>query len=191
LGGTLDLSTGFTPVVGDTWDILNYASETGRFATVDLPTAPTGDHYIFSCGAKDCTLTLDSGAAVVSATQHAVSGSPAKRISRAFVGSDSSASEQQPVAILSRATCFGARLLASASCGTDANVRGARGRDGHALASNSMGGEVHNNIMVATRSISLERGGASRESSASSAQMARLYVCAYLPVSVAQSMGCN
>jgi fibronectin-binding autotransporter adhesin len=182
LAGTLDLSTGFTPVVGDTWDILNYTSETGSFATVDLPTAPTGDHYVFSCGAKDCTLTLDSGpgAASSSGAQGTVSASPAKRVSRGFVASTSSGGTQQPVAILSRASCSGARLEASDSCGADAMARGG-----------SAGGEVHNNIMAATRSIPLERGGASRESSASSAQMARLYVCAYLPISVAHSMGCN
>lgn len=71
------------------------------------------------------------------------------------------------------------------------SARGASGGDAHALVPGSTGGEVLNNTMVATRSISLERGGASHESSASSAQMARLYVCAYLPVSVAHSTGCN
>ncbi|MGB8542905.1 MAG: hypothetical protein WCD49_14845 [Candidatus Acidiferrales bacterium] len=191
LGGTLDLSTGFAPVVGDTWDIVNYTSETGSFGTVDLPTAPAGDHYVFSCGAKDCTLTLDSGAAVASATKGKVSGSPAKRVSRGFVGSASPAGEQQPVAILSRATCFGARLLASASCGVEVSARGASADDAHESASASAGDEVHNNIMVATRSISLERRGASQGASASAAEMARLYVCAYLPVSAEHSMGCN
>jgi fibronectin-binding autotransporter adhesin len=191
LGGTLELTTGFTPTVGETWDILNYASETGSFATVDLPTAPTGDHYVFSCGVKDCTLTLDSGAAVVSATQHGVSGSPAKRVWRGFPTNTSSASTQQPVAILSRATCFEGRSLASASCGMELNARGASGGDARALAAGSTGGEVHNNVMAATRSVSLEGGGASRESSASNAEIARLYVCAYLPLSVARSMGCD
>jgi fibronectin-binding autotransporter adhesin len=109
LGGTLDLTTGFAPAVGDTWDILNYTSETGSFATVDLPTAPTGDHYVFSCGAKECTLTLDSGpSAPPSGAQGTVSGSPAKRVSRELVAGAPSAGTQQPVAILSRATCFGA-----------------------------------------------------------------------------------
>jgi hypothetical protein len=188
----LDLSTGFTPVVGDTWDILNYTSETGSFATVDLPTAPTGDHYVFNCGAKECTLTLDSGpGAPPSGAQGTVSGSPAKRVPRASVAGAPSAGTQQPVAILSQATCFGVRLLASTSCGMELSSRGASGGDAHAVASPSTGDEVHNNIMVATRSISLERSEASRESTASSAQMARLYVCAYLPVSVAHSMGCN
>jgi fibronectin-binding autotransporter adhesin len=191
LGGTLDLSTGFAPVVGDTWDILNYTSETGSFSTINLPTAPAGDHYVFSCGAKDCSLTLDSGPAVASATKGKVSGSPAKRVSRGFGASDSYTEEKQPVAILSRATCFAARLLASASCGMEVSARGASADDAHESASASAGDEVHNNIMVATRSIALERRGASHGASASAAEMARLYVCAYLPVSVAHSMGCN
>jgi hypothetical protein len=45
--------------------------------------------------------------------------------------------------------------------------------------------------MVATRSISSARGGASNEPSASASAMARLYVCAYLPSSVARTMGCS
>ena len=53
------------------------------------------------------------------------------------------------------------------------------------------GGAVHNNIMVATRSISSGRGGASHETSASASAMARLYVCAYLPSTVGHTMGCN
>jgi hypothetical protein len=45
--------------------------------------------------------------------------------------------------------------------------------------------------MVATRSMSSARGGASNESSASASAMARLYVCAYLPSSMARTMGCS
>ena len=52
-------------------------------------------------------------------------------------------------------------------------------------------GAAHNNVMVATRSISSARGGASNEPSASASAMARLYVCAYLPSSVARTMGCS
>ena len=190
LGGTLDLTIGFTPVVGDTWDILNYTSETGSFSTVNLPTAPTGDHYVFSCGAKDCALTLDSGAAVVSAaTQGVVSASPATLVSRGVARDTSSSSgTHQPAAIPSRVTCFASRLL---SCGTQAIARDASGSETHPLVSGGGGGEVHNNIMIANRSISAAREGASRESSASAAEMARLYVCAYLPVTVAHTIGCN
>jgi hypothetical protein len=52
-------------------------------------------------------------------------------------------------------------------------------------------GTAHNNVMVATRLISATRGGASNEPSASASAMARLYVCAYLPSSVARTMGCS
>jgi len=45
-------------------------------------------------------------------------------------------------------------------------------------------------VMVAARSMS-SAGGASNESSASASAMARLYVCAYMPSSVARTMGCN
>ncbi len=188
LGGTIniDLVSGFKPVVGTVWDVLNYTSETGSFMTVNLPTAPVGDHYVFTCGATDCTLTLDAGPAP--AAKGTVSGAPATRVSR-NMGTVTSASTHEPVAILSRATCFAARLFGSASCGKESGASVATGGEMHATSAG--GGAVHNNIMVATRSISAARGGASRESSASTAAMARLYVCAYLPASVGHTMGCN
>ena len=191
LGGTLDLSAGFSPVVGDTWDILNYTSETGSFKTVNLPTAPTGDHYVFNCGAKDCTLTLDSGA-VASATQGEVIASPEKRVSRGLAPGASSTSTQQPVAILSRVPCFAARLLVSGSCDGASAATVSHGGEKHAVPSSGIElSSAHNNGMVAIRSISSGRGGASHETSASALPMARLYVCAYLPSSVGHTMGCN
>jgi len=191
LSGTLDLTTGFTPVVGDTWDILNYKSETGSFAIVNLPTAPTGDHYVFNCGATDCTLTLDSGPVADPTEKGAVSASPARPASRGLLAGASSAGAQQPAAILSRATCFAARFLESASCGTEVIARRPRAGETHQSRSGNAGAEVHNNVMRADRSSSLAGAGASHESSASAAEMARLYVCAYLPASVAHTMGCN
>jgi hypothetical protein len=53
------------------------------------------------------------------------------------------------------------------------------------------GGAVHNNLMVTARSISAARGNASQESSVSATSMARLYVGASFPTSVARTMGCN
>src|ERR1700684_182822 len=192
LGGTLDLTTGFTPVVGEVWDILNYASETGSFKTINLPTAPTGDHYVFNCGAKDCTLTLDSGGAVASATQGAVIASPEKRVSRGFAAAASSASTQQPVAILSRIPCFTARLLGSGSCDGGSAAAVSHSGEMHAVPSSGIElSSAHNNVMVSIRSISSGRGGASHETSASASRMARLYVCAYFPSSVGHTMGCN
>jgi hypothetical protein len=58
-------------------------------------------------------------------------------------------------------------------------------------ASSTISATPHNNIMVATRSISAARGGSSHETSASATAMARLYVCAYLPSTVGHTMGCN
>jgi hypothetical protein len=165
LGGTLSIDSInniFGPTLGQTLDILNYSSETGSFSTVNLPKAPTGDHWTFACGATDCTITLNSGPA------------PAKN---GLVNN-------------SLAACFSGRLLrAPAPCRSEpvATVGNM-----HAVASASAGlGTVHNNIMVATRAISTARGGGSHESSASAAAMARLYVCAYLPSNVAHTMGCN
>jgi hypothetical protein len=219
LGGTItiDLITGFNPVVGNAWDVLNYASATGAFTTVNLPTAPVGDHYVFTCGATDCTLTLDAGAAAAnSATKGTVatgivSASPARRVSRNLGAVASVSNTHEPLAILSLATCSAARMLVSLSCGerSAANLS----HELHAVASAGSGlgtvhnnvahnnvmaasasptlGTVHNNVMVATRSMSSARGGASNETSASASTMARLYVCAYMPSTLAHTMGCS
>ena len=267
LGGTItiDLITGFNPVVGNTWDVLNYASETGSFTTVNLPTAPTGDHYVFACGATDCTLTLDSGAAAAnSATAAAtgtVSASPARRVSRNLGAVASASNTHEPLAILSLATCSAARMLVSIPCGERAAATLAHGNELHSVASVGSGlgtahnnvahnnvmatstrsaagamhnnvllgtarpapatvhnnvmatsasptlgtahnnvmlaiarpapPTVHNNVMVATRSLSATRGGSLNEPSASASMMARLYVCAYMPSSLARTMGCS
>jgi hypothetical protein len=227
LGGTITfvLNSGFKPVVGDTWDVLNYASETGSFTTVNLPTAPTGDHYVFTCGATDCTLTLDSGAAVTSsASKTTVTASPAKRVTRELGLVASASNSHEPLAILSLATCSAARMLVSMSCGDRAaailshsnelqsvasvgtglgavhnNVMAATTRPAAGAVHNnvmtastgSAAGAVHNNVMIASRSISSSRGGGSNEPTASASAMARLYMCAYLPSTLAHNMGCN
>jgi hypothetical protein len=262
LGGTLDfvLNSGFKPVVGDTWDVLNYASETGSFTTVTLPTAPTGDHYVFACGATDCTLTLDSGAAVTSASKTTVSASPAKRVNRDMGSAASASNNHESRAILSLATCSAARMFVSIPCGERAAATLSHSNDLHTVASagselgtdhnnvahnnvmpafagssadsihnnvmpvssrstlgavhnnvmlvsgsaagtvhnnvmasstGSAAGTVHNNVMVATRTMSSPRGGASSEPTASASAMTRLYVCAYMPSTLAHTMGCN
>ena len=192
LGGTIDfvLNSAFKPVVGDTWDVLNYASETGSFTNVELPTAPTGDHYSFTCGTTDCVLSLLSGPGSASASSGVVSGSPAKAVSRGSL--TSAATTHEPTAILSRATCFAARMIGSA-CGDKASTTTvSHSGDFHEVAStHSELNSAHNNVMVATRSISSGRGGASHETSASASALARLYVCAYLPSTVGHTMGCN
>lgn len=176
----MDLVNGFTPTVGESFDILNYSSETGTFSTTSLPKLTGGDTWSITYNATDIVLTVNGPA---------VSASPAKRVSRGLiVGIPAST---QPVAILSRVTCFAARLLDLTSCGTESIASGAN-RGERQLAPISAGsGTVHNNVMVATRSSPAAQGSASHESSASAASMARLYVCAYFPSSVAHTMGCN
>ena len=192
LGGTIDfvLNSAFKPVVGDTWDVLNYASETGSFSDVILPTAPTGDTYVFNCGATDCTLTLEKTPGAAEAGT--VTGSPAKAVSRGSLAGASTARTHEPTAILSRVTCFATRMIGSACGDKPSAATVSHGGDLHEVASaHTELNSAHNNVMVATRSISSERGGASHETSASASAVARLYVCAYLPSSVGHTMGCN
>ena len=191
LGGTIDfvLNSAFKPVAGDIWDVLNYASSTGSFSDVILPTAPTGDTYVFNCGATDCTLTLEKTPSA--AATGTVTGSPAKAVSRSSLAGASTASTHEPTAILSHVTCFAARLMGSGSGDGSAATVSHAGEAGTVASSGTGLSSAHNNVMVATRSISSERGGASHETSASASALARLYVCAYLPSSVGHTMGCN
>jgi hypothetical protein len=183
LGGTLDVDnvTGFNPTVGQQFDIVNYGSETGAF-TVDC-TFSNGDTCSVTYNSTDAVLTIDAPAA-----KSAVSGAPATRVSR-NAGAVTSTTTHEPSAILSRATCFAARFIGSQSCGKES---GATIKTGGELHAASVGSDsAHNNIMFRERSVSPARGGASQESSASAAAMARLYVCAYLPSSSGHYMGCN
>ena len=190
LGGVLnvDLISGFKPTVGETFDIMDYTSETGTFTALNLPKLTGGDTWSISYNATDVVLTVDGPSA---AAEGAVSGSPATRVSRELMAGGSAASTREPAAILSRVTCYGARVLEFTSCGTGAIANGASRGEKHQLPPMvEGGGTVHNNVMVATRSISAA-GGASHESSVAATSMARLYACAYLPSSVALTMGCN
>jgi len=190
LGGTLnvDTLTGFTLAVGDSFDILNYASETGTFTTLNLPALSGGDTWNVSYNATDLVIAVE-GPALSKGT---VTASPAHRVSRAF-GDSSTASTHEPTAILSRATCFAAHMMGSTSCGEEASVATAsHGGDVYEGASVRKGpAAVHNNVMVATRSISSGRGGASHETYASVSAITRLYVCAYMPSTVGHTMGCS
>jgi hypothetical protein len=192
LGGTIDfiLNSAFKPVASDTWDVLNYASATGSFSDVILPTAPTGDTYVFNCGTTDCTLTLEVTPGTAAAGT--VTGSPAKAVSRGSLAGTSTASTHEPTAILSHVPCFAARLMGSGSCDGASAASVSHGREMRTVASSGTAlSSAHNNAMVASRSISSGRGGASHETSASASAMATLYVCAYLPSSVGHTMGCN
>ncbi|HXN20291.1 MAG TPA: hypothetical protein VN875_18280 [Candidatus Binatus sp.] len=190
LGGTLDVDTltGFTLAVDDSFDILNYASETGTFTTVNLPTLTGGETWNISYNATDLVITVEASAV----SKGTVSATPAHRVSRTFDES-STAKTHEPIAILSRATCFAARMIGSASCGDKTSVVAAsQGGDIHEVASVHTGlNSVHDSVMVASRSILSGRGGASHETSTSTTAMAKLYACAYLPSTVGHAMGCN
>jgi hypothetical protein len=211
LSGTLNvnLENGFVPKVGNKFDILDYSSETGTFATLNLPTV-TGDHWTVAYDAKDVVLTLVAGpgSAVVgdnlSAARTAVSGaqgtlsaSSARRVSRNMGAGSGLASTQGPVAILSRAiTCFGARLMGSPTCGIEGVANVASGGEVHSVASAGAGigpvrNGVHNNVAVAIRSMSGGPASVSHMPSVSATDATRIYLCTYLPSSIAHTMGCN
>jgi len=213
LGGTLnvDAITGFTPTNGETFDILNAGSISGTFSTVNCAFS-NGDSCSVTYNSTDVIVTI-TGGAVAPASKGAVSASPARRVSRNLGAVASVSNTHEPLAILSLATCSAARMLVSMSCGERAAAILSRGNELHAVASAGSGlgtvhnnvahnnmmaacsgsaaGAVHNNVMVATRSMSSARGGASNEPSASASAMARLYVCAYMPSTLARTMGCN
>jgi hypothetical protein len=191
LAGALnvDLISGFKPTVGETFDIMNYTSETGTFTTLNLPKLTGGDTWSISYNATDVVLTVD-GPAVVKGV---VSGAPAKRVSRGLMAGATADGMNKPVAILARAACFGARMLmAPAACGSETLATVASGDERHAAARAGFGkGVLHNNVMVATRAISGARGGASHEPSASATAVARIYACAYFPTYLARTIGCR
>ncbi len=193
LGGTLDVDAigTYKPTVGQQYDILDYSSESGAFSTVTC-TFSNGDGCTIAYDGTEAVLTITGApGAASSPAKGAVSATPAHRVSRAF-GEASAASTHEPTAILSRATCFAARMIGSASCGDKASTVTSHSGDVHEVASaHTELNSAHNNVMVATRSVSSGRGGASHETSASASAMARLYVCAYLPSTVGHTMGCN
>jgi hypothetical protein len=210
LNGTLnvDLVNLYAPKVNASFTILNYGSDPtmSEFSTYNLPTV-AGDHWTITYNAKDLVIKLVAGSGSNVVINNFVSGSaaspntgtvtatPARRVSRASLENTSTSNMHEPVAILSRVTCFATRLIGSGSCGEAATSTSARGGETalHATssASSTVSAASHNNVMVATRSIAASRGGASHETSASATAMARLYICAYLPSMVGHTMGCN
>jgi fibronectin-binding autotransporter adhesin len=193
LGGTLDVDAigTYKPTAGQQYDILDYSSVSGAFTSVDC-TFSNGDGCTIAYDGTEAVLTITAApGAANSSASGAVSATPAHRVSRTL-GDASAANAHEPVAILSRATCFAARMIGSA-CGDKASAATvSRGSDLHEVASaHTELNSAHNNVMVATRSISSGHGGASHETSASASAMARLYVCAYLPSTVGHTMGCN
>jgi fibronectin-binding autotransporter adhesin len=194
LGGTLDVDAigTYKPTAGQQYDILDYGSVSGAFTTVDC-TFSNGDGCTIAYDGSEAVLTITAApGAASSPAKGAVSATPAHRVSRIFADTPA-ANTHEATAILSPATCFAARMIGSASCGDKASVvTAAHGSGPHEVASaRTELNSAHNNVMVATRTISSARGGASHETSASASAMARLYVCAYLPSTVGHTMGCN
>jgi len=60
LGGTLNLTTGFTPTIGSTFKILNFSSETGSFATVKGLSINATEAYTITYQPTDVLLTVVS-----------------------------------------------------------------------------------------------------------------------------------
>jgi fibronectin-binding autotransporter adhesin len=177
LGGTLtvDLVGTYKLAVGNTFDIVNWSSDSGSFANIVLPALAGGDTWNVSITSSGIVLTVEAPAAPAAPATGAVT----------------SASTHEPVAILTRAvTCgFAARLIAS--CRTELVSTVAIGGQMHAAVSERPASAVHNNVMAATRSISAGPAEASHTPSVSATSMARFYICAYLPSSVGHTMGCN
>ena len=192
LGGTLnvDLISGFKPTVGESFDIMNYSSETGTFTKLNLPKLAGGDTWSISYNTTDVVLTVVAPAS----THNTPIASPATRVSRNIgsIVSASASNTHEPVAILSRVSCFAARLLGSASCDkSPVPIASHDGQTRSVAAAGASLGQVHNNVMIATRSAPAGAGTTSHEASASAAAMARLYACAYFPADMAHTMGCR
>lgn len=196
LGGTLavNLVGGFNPVAGDVFDIVDYASETGSFAKMTLPTI-TGDHWTVTYNSTDVVLTLVAGAgptlylnspaaAPVSLQLSSFGADPARRASSFYMAGIAGTGMTVSSAILKLPEmCSGFRSFASMSCAT-------RPISGLATTIN----QQHNNIAVASTSAPAARAGAPHGMDArtlSAASLARVYVCAYLPSEVASTMGCR
>ena len=60
LDGTLDLTfvPGYTPALGDSFDLFKYGAETGEFATVDVTGLASGYSVMLDYGANGLTATI-------------------------------------------------------------------------------------------------------------------------------------
>jgi hypothetical protein len=195
LGGTLnvDIISGFTPVAGNTFTIMNYTSESGTFATKNLP-AITGDHWTVAVNHTNVVLTLVAGAASVapqslqSSSISAIS-TPAKQSGAALT-----VRTQKPSRVLvTNELCSGLRILSSLSC-----------------VINASSSVMHSAIMrpaqaprIETTTVRREKiaigsavrsSGTARTSSTPSAftlSVPSFTVCHYVPTGMARMMGCR
>ena len=194
LAGTLnvDLISGFTPVVGNSFTIMNYTSETGTFATKNLP-AITGDHWTVAVNPTNVVLTLVAGAASV-APQSLQSSSisalstPAKQSGAALTARTTEPS-RVPV---TNELCSGLRILSSLSCVIKASssvMHSAIMRPAQAPRIETTVRREKTAIGSAVRS-----SGAARTSSTPSAftlSVPSFTVCHYVPTGMARMMGCR
>src|SRR6202044_313083 len=89
----------------------------------------TGDHWTITYNAKDLVIKLVAGTdpnqvinnfvsgSAASPATGTVSASPARGVSRTSLENPSTSNTHEPVAILSRVTCFASRLVGSGYCG--------------------------------------------------------------------------
>jgi hypothetical protein len=81
LGGTLNLQliNGFVPTIGNTFDIINFASETGTFATINGTSINSSEHFGVVVNPTNVTLDVLAGPAPLwgsSFSAAGASGSP-------------------------------------------------------------------------------------------------------------------
>lgn len=74
---TINLADGFVPTVGSSFQILDFASHAGEFATVNSPTLPTGLSLNVSYTATGVTVTVVNAAAQLNAQRSGPSASQA------------------------------------------------------------------------------------------------------------------
>jgi hypothetical protein len=78
LGGTLnlDLINGFTPAVGSTFDIMNFASEAGTFAAITGTSINSGEHFQVNVNPTNVTLDVVAGPMAAAFASSSVSVNP-------------------------------------------------------------------------------------------------------------------
>src|ERR1700676_4465057 len=194
LKGTLnvDLISGFTPAVGNTFNIINYSSETGTFTTLNLPTV-TGDHWTVMYKATDVVLTLAAGAGPT-VFDHAQLNLRSSLVPAIWT------QKKQRAAALAVSTPETSRILMTdgncalrtftlPSCITKeisgvTNSAGMRPTQSPGTESNAR----RNSFAIASTVRTSGGGGVSRTPSAPTISASRVYFCAYLPSALARMM---
>ena len=193
LGGTLnvDLLTGFTPVAGNAFDILNYTSDSGTFTTTNLPTV-SGDHWTIAYGATGVVLTLVAGPTALS-PQSLRSSSIATSTATKQSGAALTVSTREPSRIpLTDEACSGWRILSSFSC-----VRKASSRvTNSATMRPTQAARTEINAQrekIAIGSTVRSSGGARTAATPSpfTISVPSFNVCVYVPSGMARMMGCR